>query len=221
MAYAIIRTKKHKNFGSIKRCENHQCRKVEVSNADKSKSIKLLLGSNDFTEVMKKDYEEYSKSKKIRKNAVLGLEILLTASPEFFTENKSKLLAWAKENIAFLKKEYGEENIVFANLQLDEKTPHISAMIKPIDNKGKLNCSHFVGSKERLTKLQTDYADAMSCFGLKRGVAGSKAKHETIAKYYNKLNRIEELEQKIAEQSNILYELNKQNQQKPRTQLKK
>lgn len=80
-------------------------------------------------------------------------------------------------------------------------------MVKPIDNKGKLNCSYFVGSKERLTKLQTDYADAMSCFGLQRGVAGSKAKHETIAKYYNKLNHLEELEQKIEEQSNALYEL--------------
>ena len=37
--------------------------------------------------------------------------------------------------------------------------------------------------------MQTDYAKAMAEFGLERGLEGSKAKHTTIAHFYESINR--------------------------------
>ena len=69
--------------------------------------------------------------------------------------------------------------------QYDETSPHVCAYVVPIDPKGKLNCSHFLDGREKLTQMQTDFADKVGRqFGLERGIEGSKAKHKTIKQYY-------------------------------------
>ena len=85
----------------------------------------------------------------------------------------------------WLKERHGAENVIAVTRQYDETSPHVCAYVVPIDPKGKLNCSHFLDGREKLTQMQTDFADKVGRqFGLERGIEGSKAKHKTIKQYY-------------------------------------
>lgn len=132
---------------------------------------------------------------KIRKDAVLSVEFLLTASPEFFENesksmNSEKLYAWVDENLKFLESTYGSKNVVNAVLHLDEKTPHLHVHVVPLtkEQKPRLNQKSVFGGPAELSKLQTAYASKMSRFGLKRGVERfldkeHKKTHTTQAEY--------------------------------------
>ncbi|MDQ7005511.1 MAG: MobV family relaxase [Ghiorsea sp.] len=117
---------------------------------------------------------------KYRKNAVLAVENLLTASPEFF-KGKSDLQVreWADESIQSMRKFWGNENIASATLHLDESTPHIHLYAIPLIE-GKLNCREFLGGRKKLSDMQSHYANSMKKFDLERGVLGSRATHKTM-----------------------------------------
>ncbi len=152
--YAIIRTKKHKSTSSIANRENHTFRRRPTPNADPEKTTrnKLLLGQENYADGLKANLANYQAAgNKIRKDGVLAIEYLLTASPEFFdagpkSERTSRLKDWCDAQVEFVKKIHGVANVLCMYLHLDEKTPHIEVYAVPIDPKGKLNCKHFLGS---------------------------------------------------------------------------
>jgi len=191
MPYAILRTAKLSSFGNISGSlahTNRLTREVAI-NADPTRSHlnQVLVGSGDTAfEDIKSRIETVADGKPIRKNGVLCIEYLLTASPEFF-EGKSpeEISTWGEKNLKFLRKKHGE-NLVFAAMHNDEKTPHVVAYVVP-EVEGKLNCREILGGREKVRKLQSDYADAMSEFGLERGIEGSKASHTTVKTFYSQI----------------------------------
>lgn len=193
--YSIIRKRKHKSIASLESRENHTFRRIQTPNADPAKlnKNKLLFGSLDYAQSIESELEKYStEGKHIRSNAVIAVEYLLTASPEFFDSNSKnerdeRLKNWCESQIEFMKKEHGEKNIACMYLHLDEKTPHIEAFVIPIDPKGKLNCKHFLGARNALSLLQTKYANHNARFGLKRGQVGSRATHQEVKKFYKQI----------------------------------
>src|SRR5207248_11637668 len=85
----------------------------------------------------------------IRKNAVLSMEMMLGASPEWFTagteaEQDRRRDAWRDLSMAWMRETFGEQNVVAAVLHRDELTPHIQALIVPIDARGRLNARSFI-----------------------------------------------------------------------------
>jgi hypothetical protein len=189
--HSIIRAKKHNSVGSLKSRQNHTYRTRETPNADPRKAglNRLLFGHTEYAQSAQNRLDEYAEKHNVRSNAVIAIEYLLSASPEFFEhgsnyENSEKLREWCDAQIDFLKKKHGDRNILCAYLHLDEKTPHIEAYVMPFDHRGKLNCRSFLGGSKKLTELQTEYANAMQKFGLSRGVAGSPAKHTTVKQFY-------------------------------------
>ena len=195
--HSIIRTKKHKSIGQLRTREGHSYRTRPTPNADPEKlhKNKVLIGDKDYAKKLEEVLANYSSSgKHIRKDAVLAIEYLLTASPEFFeagskTERDARLKEWCAAQIDFMKKEHGEKNILCMLLHLDEKTPHIECFIVPIDAKGKLNCKSFLGAKNSLSVLQTRYALHNKSFGLQRGALGSKATHQQVKKFYEQIKQ--------------------------------
>lgn len=195
MAYAILRTSKLKTWGNISGSAAHTYRhKGMAPNADPLRmgQNKVLVGRpGEAVEDIRKRVSAITD--KPRKNAVLCVEHLLTASPEFFQKLSPKQVeSWARKNLQFLAKTYGKENLAHAVLHMDEETPHIVAYIVP-EKDGKLNCRAYLGGREKLTALQSSYADAMRPMGLQRGLEGSKARHRTIKNFYASLDRIERL----------------------------
>jgi Plasmid recombination enzyme len=193
--YSIIRKRKHKSIASLRSRENHTYRREPTPNADPAKlhKNKLLFGSLDYADSIESELKQCTKSgKNIRKNAVMSIEYLLTASPEFFDEGSKnerdeRLKKWCDAQIEFVKKEHGEKNIACMYLHLDEKTPHIEVFVVPIDPKGKLNCKYFLGARNALSVLQTKYATHNTKFGLKRGQTGSRATHQEVKKFYEQI----------------------------------
>lgn len=197
--FAILRTAKLSSLGSISASGSHAIRVAGFAeNADPTRTADniCLRGSpvdpyDDVTERLRQvvGVDETGEMRPTRKNGVLCIEFLLTASPEFFQgKSRDEVMQWAEAQDKFLHDKFGL-NYVSAHLHLDETTPHVSAYVIP-EVKGKLNCREILGGRAKCSALQTEYANEMRRFGLRRGVAGSKAKHQPIKKFYSELNDV-------------------------------
>ena len=129
--------------------------------------------------------------KRRRSNSVISLEILLTASPEWWAEaSAEQQQEWLNRSTAWLIKEYGRENIAHLCLHDDESTPHLTGFIVPIDPEtGRLNARRWVGGSKRCSQQQTDYAAAVKSLGLTRGIEGSTAIHERVKRHYGQISK--------------------------------
>jgi hypothetical protein len=188
MNYAILRTAKLKKFSNISGSARHNFREKETPNADSELTIKnYTSGCQSSKELLIEVKKILETVPTVRKNAVLAIEYFIGASPEFFT-SETQTLAYFDKAEQWLKQKHGAENVLTVTRQFDETSPHICAYVVPIDEKGRLNCSFFLDGREKLSELQTDFAEECGKqFGLERGIEGSKARHTTIKEYYSRI----------------------------------
>lgn len=86
-----------------------------------------------------------------------------------------------KDSVKFFQDRYGADNIIYAKVHMDEKTPHLHVGVVPVVNKNEKLSAKILFNKVELTNLQTDFAkDVGSKYSLHRGVAGSENKHTNI-----------------------------------------
>lgn len=178
--YVILRIEKlNRNFSvGIKKRSDHVNRIGFAENVDKSQTHlnKTLVGNNENWEALyKKRYAELEyyqglDARKLRKDAVVGLELLTSFSHD--SVNQIDIDKWADASVAWAKKQFGEENVLQAILHMDEMTPHIHFFVTPIKD-GKFNAKEVCGGRAQYSHLQTSYADAMKEFGLERGLQTS------------------------------------------------
>jgi hypothetical protein len=131
---------------------------------------------------------------KRRKNGVIAIEYLITASPEAMkAKSRAKVDAYFDASLAWLRRRHGAENIMVATIHRDETTPHLSCFVVPRDGRGKMNARHFCGGADELSIMQTDFAENVGAkHGLVRGILKSGARHQTIRSYYASLRKAEE-----------------------------
>jgi len=185
--YAVMRIAKLKTMGEIGALGKHNERTRETRNADVGRlgDNERLAGTGDWCA----DVEaRLAVARYRRPDAVLCLEHVLTASKEFFADGDSgRLAAWRDAAMEWLRDTYGDANVVAAVLHRDEITPHIQAVVVPIDERDHLNAKNWTGGREKLGALQDSYARAMEPLGLERGVKGSVADHQTVKEFYAKI----------------------------------
>lgn len=72
--------------------------------------------------------------RKVGKNQVHAIRIMLSASPEAMEriEQEGRLDDWCEQSVEWMQETFGTENLVSVVLHLDEKTPHIHATVVPI-----------------------------------------------------------------------------------------
>jgi len=186
MNYAILRTAKLKTMGNIGGSLAHSYRMIETPNADPN-----LTSKNYHTvatpEAVKQEIQNRLPEKR-RSDAVLCIEYLITASPEWEGWGTSKEFEFFERVSLWLSDKHGAENIAGMSIHRDVSTPHLVAYVVPIDQKGKLNCKNFLGGRVKLNQMQTDFANTVADLGLTRGKEGSKAKHTSIKEYYHDIN---------------------------------
>lgn len=196
--YAILRFAKLKSFQEIGKvgAHNHRSKNVLNANPDLS-SQNQYSDSEKLTDKVKRNLEGV----KVRKNAVLAVECLMTFSPEWWerikqekspAEQTESLEAWKNQSLEWLEKTAGAGNVVDWALHMDETTPHIQAVFIPFDLKGKLNCRDLLGGAEKLSALQDSYFESVKNLDLKRGQKKSKAKHTKISSYYSHINKTDQ-----------------------------
>ena len=135
--------------------------------------------------------EGYTGKRAIRKDAVRAVSLVLSGSHERMKEiekDRRELLKWAKDNYDFVAKEFGEKNLVRCTLHLDEKTPHLHAVVVPITEDGRLSAKDWLDGKKKLRGLQDRYGEAMKKWGLQRGLSNSNRRHVSTADFYRYLD---------------------------------
>lgn len=190
MKFAILRTQKLKDKNSIRRSLKHAFREQETPNANAELKLENThLGASSAQEAM--DGINQRLPEKVRKNGVLAIEYLMTASPEAMQgKSREEQDRYFTDCLEWLQKRHGAENVVYAGIHRDETTPHMYAYVVPIDEKGKLNCRAFLGGAKALNEMQTDFASKVGKpNGLERGIEGSKAKHTRVKDFYRNLER--------------------------------
>ena len=139
MSYAILRTAKLKTVGNIIGSLSHNYRTRETPNANPSlvsKNLHVLTTQKEAAEAIRKRIPV-----KHRKDAVLCIEYMITASPEFFAEGGDSK-AYFETAYAWLQAKHGAENVITATIHMDETTPHMAAYVIPLDEKGTLNAKN-------------------------------------------------------------------------------
>lgn len=186
MSFAILRTAKLKTFGEIGGSLSHNYRNRSTPNADPQLTQKNEHSLPNAELVMSSIKDKLPEKR--RKDAVLCVEYLITASPDWIGWNKLDEQKYFSDAKKWLENKHGKDNVIATTIHRDESTPHMIAYVVPLV-KGKLNAKHFLGGREKLSKMQTDFADNVGkSVGLVRGLEGSKAEHQTIKQYYSNVN---------------------------------
>lgn len=124
---------------------------------------------------------ETETGKKTRKDAVVLLDGLFTASPEFFEgKTTQEIKKYFEDCLDFYVKEYcqgDETRVLNAVIHLDETTPHMQVASIPVytsESGNRLNAKIIMGNKTDYRKRQDRFFEAVSeKYGLKRGEPAS------------------------------------------------
>ena len=219
MAYAILRTAKHRSARSVGGMGRHMNRTRPTPNADETarhRNATYTPGDGwvrwseraprSLSEQLSERLADFkARGGKLRKDSVLAVELMLSASPDWFkTASREQTQEWLRRNVAWIEDTFGRDNVLQVALHLDETTPHLHAFLVPevemVETRGRkpkagspasvktpkpaLAASHWLDGRAKLGELQDRYAAAMAPMGLERGLKGSGARHRTIRSYY-------------------------------------
>ena len=227
MGYAVLHMEK--TSGTDAAMSAHIERTIKPKNADESRThlnrelITFPDGVESRTQAIQHRLDTAGLTRKIGNNQVRAIRVLLTGTHENMEHiaNEDRLDEWCSDNLKYLADTFGRENIVSAVLHMDEQTPHIHATLVPIvrgERKRKKKeeqvrkryrkkptetarlCADDIMTRAKLKSYQDTYAQAMSGYGLQRGIDGSEAKHITTRQYYRDLmQQTEQLQTDIAQ----------------------
>lgn len=159
---------KIKSWANLRGALKHTLRIAGAENVDPEHTSKNITmfglevpeGPEEATKALKERFDTIThgleKKAKNGQNKVLCEDLLFTTSPNWWNrdengnylhndkENQEKLEQWIKWHEQYIDQNFGKENVVYANVQLDETTPHISCQVVPIrtDKNGKKHISH-------------------------------------------------------------------------------
>ncbi|MEM8520012.1 MobV family relaxase [Janthinobacterium sp. CAN_S7] len=184
--FAILRVAKMNNFGSLSASGQHNFRERITKNADDERTTLNEIEGAESTSELVKAVSDLLPPKR-RKDAVICIEYMISASPEHFGEDwrevKNHGADYFKDAIEWLEKRHGKGNVVCTTVHLDESTPHLAAYVVPRTMDGRLSAKDFVGGRSALSKMQTSFAAEVGVkHGLVRGVERSNAVHQDNAK---------------------------------------
>jgi hypothetical protein len=242
MAFGLIRVREL-SVGEIGATDIHNGRKYEELGIEPPENINKELMHRSSSTYIRSDAPDYVRKDnlsdvikhrmdeagvKARKNSVVAIEFICSASKEFFDVYSSS--GWFSNCEQWLEKKYGKGNIVAKYEHRDESTPHAHFIILPIvqkevkwkNSKGegkkienRLCARDLTGDKDKLSKLQDDYHNFIKPYGQTYGVEfyrGSKANNELkeytkrtdykLGEFRNQLDRLDKQIQITTEKLN-------------------
>ena len=160
--YAILRFAKYKG-PEIGHIESHNERTKEkyASNPDIDTSrshlnFHLVSPERKYRAEAEKQIAEAGC--RTRSDSVRVVEVLVTASPEFFKgKKKAEVRAYFNEALDFIQKHQSKDTIISAVVHMDEKTPHMHLCFVPLTEDKRLSAKEIVGNKKKLTWWQDEF----------------------------------------------------------------
>ena len=207
--YFIFRTAKLKTHQDVTNVLKEQHR-AEDYNSHRADST--LSHLNEYSTNYDKAIQGFDEllPKQRRKNAVVGLNFIVTTSEEF--KSKIEETVFYDKAINYISKNFGR--IVGWAIHRDETSTHLQVVTIPLVD-GKLNARQLIGGdRNRMKRIQTEFYEQVGKeFGLKRGkdVEETKAVHKTVEqKHREKEKELEQREKALQERENSLVEREKQ-----------
>lgn len=201
-AYSIMRVEK-RGRGAVyglqieanRKEEDHEKREFERSDIDWSKTDEniFLIHTEQWNREITKQVKEAGA--KERKDSVVLLDGLYTASPEWFeTHSKEEWINYFQDCLTFHRDYYGE-HVINAVIHLDEATPHMQVASIPLIDDGRLSAKEIMGNRRDYRSRQNIFYDEVGKkYGLERGeIHDQPRKHELSQK-----GRIARNEEQIA-----------------------
>lgn len=203
MAYAVARMQKMK-VGNLSGLESHNKRKTKKhtnKDIDATKSplnYDLVENSDTYHKNIMGYINDRKASKRaVRKDAVVVNEWLITSSAAFFEGMEDdEIRRYFEVSKDFFANEFGEENIRYATVHMDEKTPHMHMGIVPFDDDMKLSSKRVV-SKQKLIDIQDNLPLYMQehGFDVQRGEKESQRNHLSVSEYKDAKEKAKALEE--------------------------
>ena len=176
MSFLICRIQKYKK-SDLQAIQYHNQRQTKGSSnldIDKERShLNYDLINKEpisYTQAFNQRLKELKPEKTIRKDAVAMVGILVTSDKDFFDKlHRNRQRFFFEDSLDFLKRKYGKENIVSANVHMDEKTPHMHVQVIPVNQDNKLSAKT-IFNRQGLQKLQDEFHKSVgSSYRLDRG----------------------------------------------------
>ena len=211
--YAILRFAKYKG-PEIGHIESHNERTKEKyasnPNIDTSRShLNFHLVSPERKYRAEAEKQIAAAGCRTRSDSVRVVEVLVTASPEFFKgKKKAEIKAYFTVALDFIQKHQSKDTIISAVVHMDEKTPHMHLCFVPLTKDKRLSAKEIVGNKKKLTWWQDEFWKHMvgKYPDLERGESASKTGRTHIPPRLFKeavhLNRMKEQIMAILNDSN-------------------
>ena len=160
--YAILRFAKYKG-PEIGHIESHNERTKEkyASNPDIDTSrshlnFHLVSPERKYRAEAEKQIAEAGC--RTRSDSVRVVEVLVTASPEFFKgKKKAEIKTYFTVALDFIQKHQSKDTIISAVVHMDEKTPHMHLCFVPLTEDKRLSAKEIVGNKKKLTWWQDEF----------------------------------------------------------------
>ena len=213
--YAILRFAKYKGpeIGNIE-AHNERSKEKYASNPDvdisRSKyNFHLIEPKQKYRAEAERQIKEAAC--RTRSDSVRVVEVLVTATPEFFQgKKKSEIKAYFQEALTFLQQNQDLKTIISAVVHMDEKTPHMHLAFVPLTADGRLSAKEIVGNKKKLSRWQDKFWEHMvkKYPDLERGESAAKTGRDHIPPRLFKeavhLNRMKEQIMALMADTNLL-----------------
>ena len=168
-----------------RRTRHHKNTDIDVNRSDLNYDLVAGRTNHFKTDIEAYINEHKTSQRAVRKDAVLVNEWIISSDSNFFTNltaaDTRKYFETAKNYFA---EKFGEENIRYAIVHLDESTPHMHMGIVPFDDEHKLSAKR-VFNRTALRNIQDQLPTYLQQhgFNIQRGVQESERKSLTVPEY--------------------------------------
>ena len=212
MSYLVFHLSKYKSSNIVGLQRHNQRENRNYSNQDIDTTMSDLnydlINSQkiSFTKKVKSIIDTKRTTKKaIRKDAVTYCECIISSDNDFFRNLDIKeQQRFFEVSLKFLENRIGKDNIISANVHLDETTPHMHLGFVPMNLDGSLSAKKMV-NRNFLREIQENlpYTLQKNGFDIQRGEKDNNVKHIDQKIYKSNLNkeirRLEALNSKIGQ----------------------
>ena len=199
-----------------RRTENHSNKDIDPDRKHLNYDLVQGRTENYKTDIQKFIDEKKAGTRATRKDAVLVNEWIITSDKPFFDNlNKKETELFFKDAKDYFADKFGDDNIRYAQVHLDETTPHMHLGVVPFDENNKLsakrvfNCATLIEIQDELPTLMQEKG-----FDIQRGEKGSKRKNLTVPEYKEMKGELEEIEISKKKISEELTDVSKELEQK-------
>lgn len=191
MSHMVARTMKLKagNLGGLGRhvertTDEHSNKDIDPSKSDQNYDL-VERETNLQSDILNFIESEKSSTRKLRKDAVLCNEWIISSDKQFFDElSPEEIKNYFEVAKDYFAENFGEKNIRYAIVHMDESTPHMHMGVVPFDSENKLSAKRMFDRKT-LIRIQDELPERFkeAGFNIERGEKGSKRKHLDTDEY--------------------------------------